>query len=59
MSLVPHHWNPSLWISEKHEGLFVLRVPKDHQKEVAKRLNERLWFSGKKWMWFLRKKRKK
>lgn len=59
MEQIPAVWNGSLWMSEKHEDHYVLRVPKDCRKEVVKRLNEKFWFSGKKWMWFLRQRKRK
>jgi hypothetical protein len=55
MSLVPRYFNASLWESKRHEGMPVLRVPKDREEETRQFLNRaNLWFNGAKNLWLRR-----
>lgn len=50
-------WNPSLWL-HPISGRYVLRVPKDREKDVWKRLYRRgLWYDTAANLWNRRRKR--
>lgn len=52
-----HEWNPSIWLHRK-SGRYVLRVPKDRENEVWKRLYRRgLWYDPATNVWNRRRKR--
>lgn len=55
--LVPQIYNPSVWTSSFHDGVLVLRVPKDRKQQTWDRLySEGYWYHGAKNMWFKRKR---
>lgn len=59
LRFAPARFNPSIWSSARHPGCPVLRVPKDRDEEMWKRLYaNNFWFHGAKNLWFKRKRRR-